>query len=234
MPDPILYNACLDLYLLPSTTHKGTHMLIKEGNVAYDDFDPSTLTRARFAWNQSKRAAGLAVQAMRRFDLPANATLIREWFGLSPKTNPAHAQKLMQVQSNLTEMERAYASRPITLVWAPNIVVKHAPADRNLPMTPVQLAGGTAFTGQNVYGYVHQHLAGSGMRVILGRWFRDDPDPQEATQTIYHEITHKVLKTADHCYGVDLCRRLATNNITQATTNADNYGYFAKSMVGKV
>jgi hypothetical protein len=209
-------------------------MLTKEGNVTFEGFDPTTLTRARFAWNQSKRAASLAVQAVKKFHLPANAALIREWFGLAPAANPAHAQKLMQVQSNLNEMERAYMSRPITLVWRPDIVVKHAPADRNLPMTPVQLAGGTAFTGQNVYGYVHHHLAGSGMRIILGRWFRDDPDPQEATQTIYHELTHKVLKTADHCYGVDLCRRLATSNIIQATTNADNYGYFAKAMVGKV
>ena len=208
-------------------------MLIREGNVTYENFDPGTMSRARFAWNQSKRAAGLAVGAVKKFDLPVNAALIREWFGLSPKVNPAHAQKLMKVQSNLMAMESAFNSRPITLVWAPNIVVKHAPADRNLPMTPVQLAGGTAFTGQNVYGYVHHHLAGSGMRVVLGRWFRDDPDIQEATQTIYHEITHKVLKTADHCYGVALCRQLASTNIEQATTNADNYGYFAKSMVGK-
>lgn len=61
-----------------------------------------------------------------------------------------------------------------------------------------------------------------------------DPDPQEATQTIYHELTHKVLKTKDHCYGTELCAQLAQNTPQLACDNADNYGYFAKSMVGKV
>jgi hypothetical protein len=208
--------------------------LVKEGNISYEGFSPVNLSRARFAVNQSKRAADLAIRAIQRFDLPANAILIQRWFGLTPKSNPLHANMLMKVQSNLDQMNQAFTSRPITLVYRPDIVVKHAPADRSQPVTPVMLAGGTAFTGQNVYGYVHHHIAGSGMRVVLGKWFMHDPDPQEATQTIYHEVSHKVLKTKDHIYGQVGCINLAKTNPKDACDNADNYGYFAKAMIAKM
>jgi hypothetical protein len=62
----------------------------------------------------------------------------------------------------------------------------------------------------------------------------DDPDPQEATQTLYHELTHKVIKTVDHCYGTQACKQLAQINPVNACTNADNFGYFAKAMVARV
>src|SRR5258706_4669051 len=208
--------------------------LIKEGNVAYEGFTPIQLTRARFVWNQASRAAELAVSAVRQFDPPANAELIARWFGLRPGSNPQQAQQLMQVQSKLQQLADAFRGGPVTLVYRPDIVVKTAPYNPNEPQLPVTLAGGTAFTGQNVYGYVHRHQAGSGMRVVLGRWFMDDPDPQEATQTLYHELTHKVASTVDHCYGTDACQRLAATAAQQACNNADNFGYFAKAMVAAV
>lgn len=207
--------------------------LVKEGNVAYEGFAQQELPRARFAWNQAKRAADLCVKAVQKFDLAANAELIKRWFGLDPRANPQHAHTLMQVQAKLTQMNSVFLSNPVTLVYAPNITVKHVPLDNSQPLQPVTLAGGTPFTGQNVYGYVHHHQAGSGYRVVLGKWFMSDPDQQEATQTVYHELTHKVLKTKDHCYGVALCEQLAKNNPQLACDNADSLAYFAKSMVGR-
>ncbi len=208
--------------------------LVKEHTVTYENFQGADLQRARFAWNQAKRAAALAVSAVQRFDAPVNANLIRRWFGLSPKTHVEHAHKLMQVQSNLMQLNQAFLSRPIILAYRPDIVIKHAPANPAEPVTPVTLSDGTPFTGQNVYGYVHHHKAGSGLRIILGKWFISDPDPQEATQTVYHELSHKVARTKDHVYGVGPCERLAIDNHHKACDNADNYGYFAKSMVTRV
>lgn len=208
--------------------------LIKEGNVAYEGFAPAQLQRARFAWNQASRAADLALKAVQQFRLPANAELIERWFGLKPLTDPLHAGMLMQVQSKLMQLNDAFRSRPITIVYRPDIVVRTAPHNPAEPQQPVTLPGGTPFTGQNVYGYVHQHLAGSGMRVIMGRWFMDDPDPQEATQTLYHELTHKVVRTVDHCYGTQQCKQLAQTSPANACNNADNFGYFAKAMVAPV
>ena len=208
--------------------------LVKEDTVTFENFHGPDLQRARFAWNQAKQAASLAVHAVKRFDTPANADLLRRWFGLSPKASPLHANTLMQVQSKLMQLQQAFTARPVTLVYRPDIVVKHTPANLAEPVTPVTFADGTLFSGQNVYGYVHQHQAGSGMRVVLGKWFTSDPDPQEATQTVYHELTHKVIRTKDHVYGVQNCIRLAIDSYPKACDNADNYGYFAKAMVARV
>ncbi|MBZ8139467.1 hypothetical protein CLD22_06065 [Rubrivivax gelatinosus] len=207
---------------------------VREGHVAYENFNDAQLPRARFAWNQAGRAADLAVKAVRQFQLPANAQLISRWFGLTPATNPAHAALLMQVQDKLGRLDNALRSNSITLVYRPDIVVKTAPHDPSLAQQPVLLNDGTPFTGGNVYGYVHTHQAGSGYRIVMGRWFMDDPDQQEATQTLYHELTHKVIRTVDHCYGTQACRQLAQSTPAQACNNADNYGYFAKSMVAQV
>lgn len=95
--------------------------LVKEGNVAYEGFAPHEVMRAKFAWNQAKRAAELCVKAVQRFDLPGNAEPIRRWFGLDPRAQPLHANMLMQVQSKLTQMNNVFLSNPVTLVYAPNI-----------------------------------------------------------------------------------------------------------------
>ena len=87
----------------------------------------------------------------------------------------------------------------------------------------------------DVYGYVwvpEGGHVGSGYRVILGNWFLGDPDPIEgAAQTVYHELTHKVLGTRDHVYGKIKCRGLAAAQQQKAITNADNYGFYAVSFI---
>lgn len=66
---------------------------------------------------------------------------------------------------------------------------------------------------------------GSGMRIYLNdAFFTLDPILQAAT--IYHEMTHKVLATNDHCYDPVSCRLLATRNPMQAVDNADNFAHY--------
>jgi hypothetical protein len=83
--------------------------------------------------------------------------------------------------------------------------------------------------------------AGSGMRIYLGnayfasqKFFTVSPFSMEMVQTIYHEMTHKVLGTNDHFYGTSLCRREAKTQPLKVRQNADTFGYFATSVLGYV
>ncbi len=63
------------------------------------------------------------------------------------------------------------------------------------------------------------------MRIYLNDVFFD-LDTVMQSATIYHEITHKVLATNDHCYGPAACRFLATQNPGHAIDNADNFALY--------
>jgi hypothetical protein len=86
-----------------------------------------------------------------------------------------------------------------------------------------------------------QAHAGSGMRVYLGnayfasqKFFTVSPFSMDMVQTIYHELTHKVLGTNDFYYGTSLCRREAKSQPQRVRQNADTFGYFATSVLGNV
>jgi peptidyl-Lys metalloendopeptidase len=185
--------------------------LTKSGNVAYEGFTGPGLDFAKLAMQRAVAGANLASNGIYKFDSRISADRIREWFGLSPASNPSHAQLLMGVTEKIRQFNKAITGNPITLVNRPDIMMNHVPI------------------GQQVYGYVWTHRAGSGYRIVLGKWFTADPDQYEAAQTIYHELTHKVAHTVDHAYGVEKCRKLASAEPRKAVENADNFGYFMKS-----
>jgi hypothetical protein len=187
--------------------------LVKSGNVAFEGFTGPLLNHAQQAMQRAIAGSAMANTGIYKFDSKLSQDRIREWFGLSPTSNPSHAQLLMGVTEKIRAFNKAITGNPITLVNRPDIMMNHVPI------------------GQQVYGYVFHHQAGSGYRIILGKWFTADPDQYEAAQTIYHELTHKVGKTKDHCYGVDLCRKLAKSEPRKAIENADNFGYFMKSFL---
>lgn len=186
--------------------------LIRQGNCAFEGFDEKQLTYAKQAWMRAAEGSSRAARGILQFKKKDDAAKIRRWFGLSPQSNPSHAQLLMVAATKAQEVNKAITTRPITLAYRPNLSARH----------------------QEVYGYVWDHLAGSGFRIILGKWFMCDPDPYEASQTIYHELTHKVCKTEDHEYGVQDCLALASTNPRKAVENADSYGYFMKNYLVKM
>jgi hypothetical protein len=47
-------------------------------------------------------------------------------------------------------------------------------------------------------------------------------------QTLVHEITHLLLDTNDHAYGVPSALNLAKSSPNKAKDNADNWGYFVE------
>jgi hypothetical protein len=66
---------------------------------------------------------------------------------------------------------------------------------------------------------------GSGMRLYLNDVFFTLAPVMKAA-TIYHEMTHKVLATNDHCYDPVACRMLAARSPNQALDNADNFAHY--------
>lgn len=76
---------------------------------------------------------------------------------------------------------------------------------------------------------------GSGFRVYLGNaYFESGIVDRERAQTIYHELTHKIIGTNDHFYGPDLCRTRAASGNIHCRRNADSFGYFVTSLDGHV
>jgi hypothetical protein len=71
---------------------------------------------------------------------------------------------------------------------------------------------------------------GSGMRMYLGYQtvMSATIDHLELVQTIYHELSHKVIGTNDHEYGRNESKALIADG--RAIKNADNYGYFLLSV----
>jgi hypothetical protein len=69
-----------------------------------------------------------------------------------------------------------------------------------------------------------EYHIGSGYRIILGKAF-DHSDPVFYNMgVIYHELTHKILGTNDHCYGERNSKSL--KGTARAIKNADNYNFF--------
>jgi hypothetical protein len=69
---------------------------------------------------------------------------------------------------------------------------------------------------------------GSGLRVYLGeRFFHPSKTTIDRANTVYHELSHKLLKTVDHEYGAQSCLALARSAPEQAIWNADNWSFYA-------
>ncbi len=193
------------------------------GHVVYEDFDPTELNQAKTAWADAYRCAGMACDGVRTVATSdTEEARFRRWFG-----DPSPA-RVNEVSQGLAKMYEAFQHNKVTLANRPDIQV-HV-INGNDPFGPMQTAN---VSGQSVYGYVWggKHT-GSGYRVILGRWFLGDPDPIEgAAQTIYHELTHKVLRTTDHGYGKIKSRGFATMQAAKALENADNWAFYAVSFI---
>lgn len=190
-----------------------------EGNFKLEGFGPNELIQARAAVREVKDLCQLIARATTAPNLGgvkiAVRTALSDWFGVADDGG------YREIKSKLEQMASAHASGNITLVYRPDIVVKDAGG------APALLGDGSAFTGGNVFGYVHHHAAGSGYRVVCGKLFITDRTPYFASTTIYHEMSHKLLRTVDLGYGEALCQGYAKQGLAVAKTNADNYAYFA-------
>lgn len=190
-----------------------------KGNVTWEEFETAQLTKARQGWSDAydcARMAAAAIDTISRNN--AEAERFQRWFG---KPTP---QAVMTVKQGLQKMWTTFQSSKVTIVLREDITVHLV--NGNDPFDAME----ESFSGAKVYGFVWNHSAGSGYRVIMGQWFLGDPDPIEgAAQTIYHELNHKVLGTTDHAYGKIKSRGFAAADQQKALTNADNWAFYAVS-----
>jgi hypothetical protein len=194
------------------------------GNVTYEEFETDQLARARRGFADAHECAHRAKRAIEKVSTdPMEEQRFQRWFG---NPNPA---AVATVRDGLRKMWQAFKHSPVTIVHRPDITLHlvngNDPHDEMVE----------GFSGSGVYGYVWGHTAGSGYRVVMGQWFLGDPDPIEgAAATVYHELTHKVLKTKDHAYGKIKCRGFAAAAQAQALTNADNWSFYAASFLKEI
>jgi hypothetical protein len=192
-----------------------------KGTVVWEEFDNGQLMKARKAWSDAFDGAKMAYEALLFKIGNDNNEQIRfqRWFG-----KPDRAA-IETVREGARKMWHAFKSSKVTIVLREDIVTHIVQTDPFAPMKD-------HFKGSDVYGFVWNHKAGSGYRVIMGQWFLADPDPIEgAAQTIYHELSHKVLGTVDNAYGKIKSRGFAAAQQNLALTNADNWGYYAMSFL---
>jgi len=136
----------------------------------------------------------------------------------------------MKVQATLTEVGNALKTKPVTLAYKPDIVVKARPDDNAQPLEPVTAGGRHRVHRPECLRLCPSSPGGSGYRVIMGKWFIMDRAPFEDAQTVYHELTHKVVRTKTGATG---CRTAKTcaDQPRQAIDNADSVAYFVVSFL---
>lgn len=187
-------------------------------NVTYEEFEGDKLNRAIKAMSQTQECSRRAMAAMTQLRTNADEQKrFRYWFGA------LNQQSYNHVSGGLQQLHQALQSSGLTFVLREDIVNHYV--NNEDPLGDMIEGKST----ENVYGYVWGHQAGSGYRVVLCNQFLQDPTPLEAAQTMYHELTHKVLKTKDHGYGRDKSHGFATHDQEKALTNADNWGYYVVS-----
>ena len=195
-----------------------------KGTVVWEEFEGVQLAKARKAWSDAFDAAKMAHEAL-LFKVGSDnreQARFQRWFG-----NPDRAA-VSTVREGARKIWHAFRSSKVTIALREEIVTHIVQTN---PFAPME----DHFKGSEVYGFVWNHKAGSGYRVIMGQWFLSDPDPIEgAAQTIYHELSHKVLGTVDHAYGKIKSRGFAAAQQNLALTNADNWAWYAMSFLKEI
>ncbi|RYG00321.1 MAG: hypothetical protein EON94_09710 [Caulobacteraceae bacterium] len=212
---------------LKPATHKPFdvgHVDKSKGHVVYEEFTNAELTKAKKGWSDAYRSAELAARGIAMVGRDTKEEeRFRRWFG-----NPDPARVAL-VKQGIDKVLMAFKQNRVTIVNRPEITLHYV--DGVDPFGDMH----EGFKGDSVYGYVYHHQAGSGYRVVMGKHFLHDADPIEgAAQTVYHELTHKVLHTKDHVYTKVKSRSLALQRPADALTNADNYAYYAISFIKNI
>ena len=171
--------------------------------VNFDGFADQEKIYMMEAFRRMKMASVRAKNALLGGDL----TAYRKWFEASG------ARQTMKVASIVNEVDAAISGRPITF----------AKLDR--PGVNVNTRGlcGRVFlvrSGQSL------HHVGSGMRISVVWKTHAQADLTYLSETMYHELTHKVGSTTDIVYERGKCQELAIQRPADAARNAENYNLF--------
>jgi len=171
--------------------------------VSFDGFDQGQIGFLQQAFSLMQRASGKAKSSL----LSGNLTAYRKWFDAK---GTAH---LMKVATIVNEADAAINGRPITF----------AKLDR--PGVNVDTSNLCAYVFLVRSGQFLHHV-GTGMRVLIVWSTHAAMDVSYLSETMYHELTHKVGSTTDVTYDQAACLQLAQSQPEQAVRNAENYNLF--------
>jgi len=169
----------------------------------YDGFSESEKGFLNQAFAQMRLASSKAKAAL----LGGNLTAYRKWFEANGNT------QVMKVASIVKEVDDAILKRPITF----------AKLDR--PGVNVNTSGLCAYVWMVRSGQFMHHV-GSGMRVLVVWSTHSLHNASYLSETMYHELTHKVGSTTDVVYDRAQCLQLAKDKPQDAARNAENYNRF--------
>ncbi len=171
--------------------------------ISFDGFSDTEKIYMTEAFRRMKMASGRAKTALLGGDL----TAYRKWFETSG------AAQVMKVATIVNQVDAAINGRPITF----------AKLDR--PGVHVNTQGLCAYVFLVRSGQFLHHQ-GSGMRVLVVWNTHVHRDITYMSETMYHELTHKVGSTTDVIYDQNECAKLAVHRPADAARNAENYNLF--------
>jgi hypothetical protein len=196
-------------------------------------FDGISLAKQRQLIQARDDAARLAAL----FNAATHRALLIEWFGAGADTDGGLIANLRLMQTILDD-----SMRTVTFVERSGGSLQVSYNPDNIAQPPVLMPPGSpaaGLAGTAAYAFPTdargqsetKFHVGSGMRIYIGPTFGTRNQHEDA-QTVYHEMTHKVLGTNDHAYDPNPCRALARTDPASARKNADNYAYFVTSLGG--
>ena len=205
-----------------------------EGFGAGSGFVPAIADACR----EVARRSGLAVE----FTRPKTRAAMEEWFGTADNgdiwANIWRLHKVISDDSRTVTFVNA-VGKILRMDYNPNNIADEPTPSPPELMTHKAMAGTAAWVyPTNAGAGTHQPISdstplfhvGSGMRLYLGNATVSQAPINfgELVQTIYHELSHKVIGTNDHIYGYNESKGLIADG--RALKNADNYGYFLLSV----
>ena len=196
----------------------------EHGNVSYEGFDGRLFDVARHSWRKV-----LECDALRRTVRCGSSPVFVRWFG---GWDEMKATERADMTLRFARFSQALRTRPITFVLRESRQMHEIDRDRPLGNT-VDYA-----MSRSTLAYVWDTVGQSdtrGMRIVVYRPAvkLGGPDGKSLTQTMVHEISHKVIGTSDtaknspaEVYGTRACQALAVRDPSSARNLADCWGYY--------
>ncbi|HEY1217503.1 MAG: M35 family metallopeptidase [Bryobacteraceae bacterium] len=188
-----------------------------EGDRTFAGFD-TTLEKENAVWALDKIAEAITKVQRALFAVinnPTEATRFRTWFGASNRTliRGNYGKILAGIQTGIMLIKDVDPAND-------NVFGYVYPNGPNDPPR-VYLCGAFWRSGKVTWKSVGVHK--------IKKDGRDAAD--NALGVILHELSHLFVGTDDHEYGQTDCKQLAISDPALAAMNADNYEYYAESVV---
>ncbi|MGB7760977.1 MAG: M35 family metallopeptidase [Bryobacteraceae bacterium] len=191
--------------------------VVTEGDRTFVGFDMS-LEKENAVWALDKIAEAITRVERALFAVvrdPTEATRFRTWFGTSNRTliRGNYGKILAGIQSGIMLIKDMDPSKNKVFGY----VYPNGPNDP----PRVYLCAAFWRAGKITWNPM------DGLKILKdGRDSSDNP-----LGVILHELTHLFIGTEDHKYGQTKCKQLAISAPDLAAMNADNYEYYAESVV---